>query len=129
MKMVQTVLGPISPQELGTTLTHGHIWFSEPTDDPGHVLNDIDLNIKEMLDFKESGGSSFVDGNIWTDRAEQLVEISKRSGIHVIATTGLRWLQTFEKEMNHYDKKYPLPPILEMPIEDVERDEAEAKRG
>ncbi len=116
---IQTVLGQISPEELGTTLTHAHLWFSEPTDDPGNVLNDIDLSVEEMLDYKRAGGNSIVDGNIWTDRAEQLAEISKKSGLHVIATTGLRWQQTFEKEMNLYDKKYPAPPILDMPIDEV----------
>lgn len=119
MKKVQTVLGKIAPEDLGYTLTHMHIWFSEPTDDPGNLLDDIDLSVKEMEYFKESGGSSVVDGNIWTDRADQLVEISQRSGINVIATTGLRWEQTFEKEKNLYDKKYPTLPILEMPIEEL----------
>jgi phosphotriesterase-related protein len=119
MKKVQTVLGPVSPEELGTTLTHIHVWFSEPTDDPGNVLNDMDRSVQEMLYYKEAGGRAVVDGNIWTDRAEALVEISKRTGLHIIAKSGLRWKQTFEKEKNFYDKKYPLPPILDMPIDEV----------
>jgi phosphotriesterase-related protein len=119
MKKVQTVLGSVDPEELGMTLTHIHLWFSEPTDDPGNVLDDIDLSVQEMLYYKEAGGRAVVDGNIWTDRAEQLVEISRRSGLHVIATAGLRWLNTFEKEKNLFEKKYPPPPILDMALEDM----------
>lgn len=119
MKKVQTVLSPMSPEDLGITLTHLHIWFSEPTDDPGNVLSDMDKNVEEMLYFKKAGGHSVVDGNIWTERAKQLAEISKRSGVNIIASAGLRWLQTFEEEKSLYQKKLPPSPILDMPIKDV----------
>ena len=109
---VVTVLGPISPSELGLTLTHEHLYidttpgYHSDTRDgmqlnwataaqarwdgrsfPENVrLTDLDLVISELAPFREAGGRTIVDVTpvSLTRNPEALAEISRRSGVHVV---------------------------------------------
>src|SRR5204862_1524024 len=60
---VNTVLGPVSPDDLGVTLTHEHIFIDLRFDGTGvdGVLDDVDLAIDELRRFKDAGGGTVVD--------------------------------------------------------------------
>jgi len=92
MKKVQTVLGSISPEELGVTLPHIHIYEAHARDpkDPTECLPDIEKNIKELEFYKKVGGKSVVDGSPIQD-VKILVDISKQSKVNIVSTTGLDW--------------------------------------
>ncbi|MCL1830647.1 MAG: hypothetical protein FWG21_04370 [Oscillospiraceae bacterium] len=93
-RIVRTVLGDISPEELGFVDCHCHpLVISE------HLLQynasyfdvrDIEIAALELLKFKKACGKSIVDCQpIATGRAtEQCVELSKRTGLNIIASTG-----------------------------------------
>jgi predicted metal-dependent phosphotriesterase family hydrolase len=89
---VNTVLGPVKPEDLGVTLTHEHIFIDLRFDGTGvdGVLDDVDLAVAELRRFKESGGGAVVDvSNKSLGRnAGGLVRVAKETGLHVIASTG-----------------------------------------
>ena len=55
--------GPVSPDDLGVTLTHEHIFIDLRFDGTGvdGVLDDVDLAIDELRRFKDAGGGAVVD--------------------------------------------------------------------
>lgn len=102
MAHIQSVLGPVKPEELGPTLPHEHIicdaslcrsrrenaeslpwgsymWFDEP-----------ETMIEELRDFRVNGGGCVVEVTChgWGRDPKALREISKSSGIHIVATAG-----------------------------------------
>jgi 5-phospho-D-xylono-1,4-lactonase len=89
---VMTVQGPIPYEHLGITDAHNHLWISPvPGADPGApVLNQFDLILKELVEYREKGGGTLLDcqpegcgrdGN-------KLLALSKGSGVNLIASTG-----------------------------------------
>ena len=96
--MVNTVLGPIHESELGITLCHEHIVCGSP--DFKKAFGDrwypdeelIDLAVKQITEAKDKYGlNAIIDGtaiDIGRD-VRVLVEVSKRTGVHIVASTGL----------------------------------------
>ncbi|MDO8637188.1 MAG: hypothetical protein Q7R34_13325 [Dehalococcoidia bacterium] len=95
MAQVNTVLGPIRPEEMGITAMHEHIGFGVPgwqyvperwweeTDRFEKVTNDL-------LDFKMVGCVTFVDlSGIGMGRDPDFYAcVSRSSGVHIVAATG-----------------------------------------
>jgi phosphotriesterase-related protein len=94
---INTVLGPISPNEMGKTLMHEHIvfgfggWYANDTLTPF----DSDACIKKTLSVAEKlkgfGVKTVIDAtpNDCGRNVEILREVSEKSGLHVICSTGL----------------------------------------
>ncbi len=93
MTFVRTVLGDIDPGELGVTYAHEHLVIagSRTTElFPDFRLDDVELAVAELAPVKALGLRSVVDAmpaDAGRD-AGLLAEVSRRSGIHVIAPTG-----------------------------------------
>jgi len=89
---VNTVLGPISPDDLGVTLTHEHIFIDLRFDGTGvdGVLDDVDLAIDELRRFKDAGGGAVVDvTNKYLGRnGAGLMRVARETGLHIVASTG-----------------------------------------
>jgi predicted metal-dependent phosphotriesterase family hydrolase len=94
VKKVRTVLRDIPPEALGVTTCHDHIFVRPPkwlTDkDPDRLIADVDKSTAEMNLYKMSGGQSFVDATTieYGRDIRTLRQISERTGIHIIATSG-----------------------------------------
>jgi len=94
MSFARTVLGDITPSELGLTYSHEHIIIEEsfPTvANPLFILNDVDKVSEELTAFFNAGGRTVVDtmpANCGRN-AVKLAEVSRRSGVHIIAPTGI----------------------------------------
>lgn len=95
---VNTILGPIDANDLGLTLMHEHIvnieWnFARAF--PGFYDREavVDMFCAEMEDLKSYGLKTFVDATpITLGRDVRLMqECAERSGINIIACTGLYW--------------------------------------
>jgi phosphotriesterase-related protein len=88
--IIRTVLGDISPDELGPCDAHEHLFLDTPAQ-PGDEFLDADKAVKEARTLVAAGASSLVD---WTPLGlgrdlDGLVRISRETGLHVVAATGL----------------------------------------
>jgi phosphotriesterase-related protein len=89
---VMTVRGWVDPIELGITDAHNHIWIEPVPGVPAGLprLDDQTAILEELLDYRQAGGGSIVDcqpGGCGRN-GHKLLELSKASGVHVIASTG-----------------------------------------
>lgn len=94
---VNTVLGQISPSELGKTLMHEHImfgfggWYANYTITPFDRENCINTALNTMKRLKTYGINTVVDAtpNDCGRDTELLKEVSEKSGINIVCSTGL----------------------------------------
>jgi phosphotriesterase-related protein len=98
MKMINTVLGPISPDKLGFTLVHEHFCVQYPGLSADATMFPYDPKpvrekaLKVLSSLKAAGVNTFVDctPNDMTGRDPELFkELSKKTGINIICATGL----------------------------------------
>ncbi len=65
MTFIQTIRGPIRPEELGVTYSHDHLFFRPPSpiaeQDPDLVLDSVDAAIQELTYFRMAGGQALVE--------------------------------------------------------------------
>ncbi|GAA1700257.1 phosphotriesterase [Fodinicola feengrottensis] len=90
---VRTVLGDIDPADLGVCDAHDHLFFRSPLF-PGQELDDLPAAIAETTAFAQLGGQAVVQ---WSPlgtgrRVDALAEVSRRTGVHIVAATGLHQL-------------------------------------
>ncbi len=89
---VMTVEGPVPHGSLGVTDAHNHVWISPvpgaAPDSP--VLDRFDPICNELIEYRKKGGQSLLDcqpPGCGRD-ANQLVALSKATGVHLVACTG-----------------------------------------
>lgn len=95
MPSVNTVLGRIKPEELGTTALHEHIQFGQPGAelDPLITWDEAEVFAKikgDLVAFRQAGGRTIVDlSGLAQGRDIELYQsLSRASGVHVVACTG-----------------------------------------
>jgi predicted metal-dependent phosphotriesterase family hydrolase len=97
---VITVQGPLPYDHLGITDAHNHMWIAPvPGADPrAPILNQFDLILKELVEYREKGGGTLLDcqpegcgRDGW-----KLLALSTASRVNLIACTGF-----------HLKKYYP----------------------
>jgi len=110
-KSVDESMSPVPPdtpfdaENLGYLLQGGAVFTPEQLD-----LTDIDLMTKELALFKKSGGGTVVDCSPHLkgrpeDYPEKLAELSKRTGLHIIAATGCYSAYTWSDKMKAMSQK------------------------
>jgi phosphotriesterase-related protein len=94
MAHIQTVLGPIEPDELGFTLPHEHtqiaLWQIPARWDYWQLTRDEPVILEELAAFREGGGSGLVDltlPGVGRD-PDWLVAIARASGLHIVMGCG-----------------------------------------
>lgn len=95
--MINTVLGAIDSDRLGTTLVHEHIlfgyagWHANDTITPFNREECIKISVNALKELKAFGVTTFVDAtpNDCGRDATLLKEISEKSGVTIICSTGL----------------------------------------
>ncbi|MGR4849139.1 phosphotriesterase family protein [Streptomyces sp. LARHCF252] len=97
MSAIRTVLGDVPPGDLGVCDAHDHLFFGSPRL-PGQELRSVTAARAELAAFREQGGRAVVQ---WTPyglgrRAADLPPLSRETGVHVVAATGLH-------QAVHYD--------------------------
>lgn len=100
MTFVRTVLGDIDPGDLGVTYAHEHLVIDGGRPVLMHAdfdLSDVDRMATEVTGAADLGLRAVVDAMPCDAgrNAEKLAEISRQTGVHVIAPTGL-----------HHDRYY-----------------------
>jgi phosphotriesterase-related protein len=119
---VNTVLGPIRPEELGVTQTHEHIFIDLRFDGTGvdGVLDDVDLAIDELRRYKDAGGGAVVDvTNKYLGRnAAGLVRVAQETGLHIIASTGYYRAVYYPPHVN----ELTINKLAEVMVDELTRD-------
>lgn len=90
VRAVRTVLGDVAPERLGVTDAHDHLFLAIPAW-PGQELDDPSAAEAEAAAYRALGGSAVIQ---WTPfalgrKAGLLPGISRATGVHVVAATGL----------------------------------------
>ena len=96
MTKIRTVLGDVAPQELEVILPHEHCIESYPGADWDHgaaydrekLLSEITEELKNASALHGIGGLVDVTPVDWGRDIEFLAELSRRSGLHIVACTG-----------------------------------------
>jgi len=99
--LVRTVLGDVDPAELGITFAHEHLIIDSPliVDRWPHIhLPDVEAAVRELGPCLAAGVGAVVDAMPAASGrdAVRLADISLRSGVHVIASTGLHTSKYYE---------------------------------
>lgn len=101
MPFVRTVLGDIDPADLGVTYSHEHLVIAGSRTVelfPDFRLDDVEKAVQELASAQALGLRSVVDA-MPADTGRDvllLAEVSRRSGVHLIAPTGV-----------HHQRYYP----------------------
>jgi len=101
-RVVRTVTGDISPEELGPTDAHEHLFLTTPLQ-PGDEYQDVALAIAEAHTVAAAGARAVVD---WTPiglgrDVEGLARVARATGLHVVGATGVH-------HEAHYPQDHPL---------------------
>ena len=96
MAKILTVTGPIEPSELGAAYAHEHLlagppeWSSDFHDQDLTMLS-YESAAKELALYKLAGGRGIVEMSTpdYQRRPEELRDLSRDTGVHIIMTTGL----------------------------------------
>jgi predicted metal-dependent phosphotriesterase family hydrolase len=98
MKIVRTVLGDIAPEALGVTAAHEHLWCDQrlcrapdfPRNTNFMFLDDRDMVVREAGLFRDAGGQAMIEVTVngWNRQVGVLADISRETGLHVVATAG-----------------------------------------
>lgn len=99
--LVRTVLGDVRPADLGVTYVHEHLIIDSPliVDRWPHIhLAEVEDAVTELEQCRAAGVGAVVDAMPAASGRDvvRLAEIGRRSGIHVIACTGLHTPKFYE---------------------------------
>jgi phosphotriesterase-related protein len=91
--LVRTVLGDVAPETLGLTLCHEHLVTAPAPrlrDGDDLLLDDPAKAVAELGVFRQAGGGALIELTVaeFGRDVRALREISARSGVQVVATTG-----------------------------------------
>ncbi|MEG0108071.1 MAG: phosphotriesterase [Lachnospiraceae bacterium] len=105
MKEIMTVLGTLASSKLGFCQCHEHLMLSKGVSfdlNEALLLDSIAKSSSELKRYKAAGGSSVIDAQPCgcNRMPNELVCISKASGVHIIASTGFHKLCFYPK--NHW---------------------------
>jgi len=103
MSRIVTVLGEIAPESLGYCQSHEHVCIVKgypASVHPAQCIDDRDKSTEELEIFRRAGGNTIVDAQpIGAGRdANFLAEVSKRSGVHVISSTGFHKMMFYPED-------------------------------
>jgi predicted metal-dependent phosphotriesterase family hydrolase len=121
--MVRTVLGDVEAGTLGFCSSHDHVLIGDglgARTNPDLLIDDVDAAVRELALFKDAGGGSMVDAmplDCGRDPAG-LVEVSRRSGVHIIATTGFHTPMYYESR--HWSTQLTADAIAVLLVAEVE---------
>jgi 5-phospho-D-xylono-1,4-lactonase len=94
MPQIQTITEKIDPPKLGITYCHEHLLFTPPepfrSQDPDLAMDSLEAAVQEANTFIQAGGRTIVEmSTVDLQRAaENMVAVSKQTGVQIIAATG-----------------------------------------
>lgn len=100
--MIRTVLGDIPPDALGACHAHDHVLIRDGLGtrvDPDLLIDDVERAVVEVGAFRTAGGGTLVDAMPLDSGRDPagLVQVSRRTGVHIVATTGFHTSRYYEQ--------------------------------
>ncbi len=122
MTEVRTVLGSITPDDLGFTDAHGHLIMDRDLivlKHPDFKIDDVDKVTQEVELFIQAGGKAMVEMSpIGCGRNPRaMVAIAERTKLHVIASTGIQKSEFYLD--SHWRTFYTVEQMAEIFIEEI----------
>ena len=123
MSFVRTVLGDIDPKRLGVCDAHAHV-IIDPSfateNEPDFLLDDVDRAVAELQAFKSLGGGAMIDAmpTACGRNARKLAEVSRRSGVHLVASTGVHLAKYYPQD--HAILRMNADELANMMIHEIE---------
>lgn len=119
---VRTVLGDVRSTDLGVVYAHEHLVLDSPliaAAFPHILLDDVEIAVKEVTLCKTAGVQTMVDAMPCSAgrNAIRLAEISRRTGVDVIAATGLHHVRYYGLE--HWTNQISAAELAQFFIDDV----------
>ena len=120
--MIRTVLGDIAPSALGFCHAHEHVLIRASIgtrDNPDLLIDDVEAATEEVRLFRSAGGAALVD-TMPLDCGRDpvgLVEVSRRTGVHIVATTGFHTRRYYEP--GHWSEDLPVDEIAEVMVGEI----------
>lgn len=124
MSFIRTVLGDVAPSALGRCYAHEHLIIDRSYTTqlfPEIHLPSVENAVRELRDFKAAGGGAMVDcmpcdaGR----NVEKLAEISRQSGVHLIAPTGLHRVRFYPE--GHWRFTTSPQALADLFVDEIER--------
>jgi phosphotriesterase-related protein len=115
--VIVTVLGEVEPSALGPTDCHEHLLIRGGLPivlEPEFTLDSVDAAVTEVEQFRAAGGAALVDCmplGVGRD-ARGLVEIARRTGATIIATTGFHKDRYYAAD--HWVREYDVDLIADL---------------
>lgn len=121
--MIRTVLGDVDEQALGVTFAHEHLLMTggwAVMNEPDYRLASVDDAIAEVGPAMAAGLSALVEMSPlgFGRSARGLAAISRATGLHIIAATGLHKVTYYAD--NHWRHRYSADQIARLLIQEVE---------
>ena len=123
MSFVRTIMGDIDPALMGVTYSHEHIVIDESypvLQNPDFILNDTKKIAEELNEVYAAGGRTMVD-TMPADCGRnilKLAEVSRLSGIQIIAPTGIHLPVYYPP--HHWQYYLPEEQLTQLFVDDVE---------
>lgn len=123
MTVVRTVLGDIDPAALGVTYAHEHLVIDGGRPvlmEPEFDLGDVDAMVREVEGAVALGLRAVVDAMPCDAgrNVAKLAEISRRTGVHVIAPTGLHHDRYYGPA--HWSHRVAVEELADLFVADIE---------
>ena len=124
MSFIRTVLGDVAPETLGRCYAHEHVIIDPSYTTqlfPEILLPSAENAVRELGDFKAAGGGAMIDcmpcdaGR----NVEKLAEVSRRSGVHLVAPTGLHRVKFYPE--GHWRFTRGWERLAELFVDEIER--------
>ncbi|WP_339702978.1 aryldialkylphosphatase [Algoriphagus aquimarinus] len=118
----RSVLGDVESKKMGLTYSHEHIIIEDSypaASHPEFLLNEVDKVAAELTAFYSKGGRTVVDtmpANAGRN-ALKLAEVSRKSGVNIIAPTGIH-LEIYYP-LNHWRYSYTEDQLTDLFIADI----------
>lgn len=99
--MIRTVTGDIDPATAGFCSAHDHVLIAESigtTKTPDLLIDGVEEAIEEVAAYASAGGRTIVDAMPVDSGRDPLglIEVSRRTGVHIVATTGFHKPEYYE---------------------------------
>src|SRR5512143_1145338 len=124
MKKIRTVLGDVSPADLGFTDAHEHLIMDKDYIlklNPDYRLDSVEKTGREVRAFMAAGGKAAVEMTcLGVGRnARKMHEVARQTGFHIIASTGFHRPQFYID--SHWRYSYEVEQIANIFIEEIEQ--------